>query len=108
MKKIISLTFLAAIIFLFYSCFKENHKIRFRNDYATTIFNAAAGSASFGSVPSGSVSDFQSISTGNFNISGTTNTGRQLTGSGAVSGKGTHKWTITISTSGHVGIEEDK
>jgi hypothetical protein len=108
MKKTITIALLVSLLTFFASCMKEDHSIRLRNDYPHQINNASAGSAQFGDVPSGSTSAYHHISTGSFNLNGTTNNGQQLTGSGTLSGKGKHKWTITISAGGQISFTEDK
>lgn len=108
MKKVFTIPLITGVIFTLFSCLKEKHTIRFKNDYAVTIINAGAGSARFGSVSVNTSSDYQSINTGNFTIYGSTSTGQLITGSGNISGKGSHKWTLTIDAAGQVGISEDK
>lgn len=108
MKKIIPLVLIATVILLFTSCLKENHKIRFQNNFSQTINNIVAGSAHIGTVGAGSTSGYFSINTGNFSISGSTPAGQQLTGSGSITGKGTHKWTLVLSGSGTLSLSLDK
>lgn len=108
MKRVFIIAFITAVIFTVSSCLKEKHQIRFKNDYAVTIINAGAGTARFGAVPVNKSSDYQSINTGTFTIYGSTSSGQLITGSGTVSGKGSHKWTLTIDAAGQVGITKDK
>ena len=108
MKKTFSRALIAAIVFTFFSCLKEDHKIRFKNNYSQVLYNVSAGSASFGTVVPGGVSGYQSVNAGNFTISGNTSTGQPLIGGGSVTGKGKHKWTLTLSAAGQVSIAEDK
>jgi len=107
MKKAIT-TGLLSILFLLTSCLKDNHSIRLKNDYPSQINKVVIGNAQIGDVASGTTSDYQPINTGNFSISGTTNSGQSLSGSGSVSGKGRHKWTITVSGGGQISFTEDK
>jgi hypothetical protein len=108
MKKIAqALTFIALLV-TFTGCLKEKHSVRFENNFSQRIDNVVIGNASFGSVNPGVTTEYKPINTGNFTISGTGANGGQLSGSGTISGKGTHKWTVTLSSSGGVSIAEDK
>lgn len=108
MKKILGIVLLVAITSFFTACLKENHSVRFQNNYSLTLYDVYVGTASLGTVGAGSVTGYQSINTGNFDITGTTSAGQKLSGSGSLSGKGKHKWTVTLSSSGTVSIAEDK
>jgi hypothetical protein len=108
MKKLISLASLSIFFLFFTSCFKEDHRIRFQNNFSLKINDVNAGNANLGSVNSGETTDYASIATGNFNITGTATNGNKLQGSGSVSGKGKHKWTIKLSSTGGLSISEDK
>lgn len=94
-------------IFIFSSCLKERHSVRLKNEYAYDVRNFTAGTANIGDVASGATSDYKSINTGNFTISGTTSNGQSVAGSGSISGKGTHKWTITLGANGTCSVKED-
>lgn len=106
MKKLIPALFLFAILLA--SCGKENHTIRFRNNYSQQINHVQVGSATIGDVQAGSTSDYHAINTGNFTISGTSTSGQALYGSGSISGKGKHKWTVTLTSAGLISMAEDK
>lgn len=108
MKNLILKIVAPLLIVFFTSCLKENHSVRLQNNYAYQVNNFVAGTASIGNVAAGSTSEYKSISTGNFNISGTTTNNQSISGSGSITGKGTHKWTITLSSAGQVTIKEDK
>jgi hypothetical protein len=107
MKRSLLSTLFVLMITLFGSCSKDENTIRFKNEYNLTIDNVQIGNAFFGSVSPGSITGYQSIEPGNFQISGKASNGAPLTGSGSISGKGTHKWTVTLRSSGSVGISED-
>jgi hypothetical protein len=77
-----------------------NHSLRVRNEYSTAL-TVRVGSLDFGKVSSGSTTDYKSIDPGTYTISG------DVTGSLTVKGNGTHKWTMTISSSGSCSIDED-
>jgi hypothetical protein len=106
MKKSLYLV-LAGFLFFATSCLKEDHTIRFRNNFRESILNVRLGNADIGTVGIGGVSSYKSITTGDFNISGNTSSGGTLSGSGSITGKGKHKWTVTLSSSGSITMEED-
>lgn len=108
MKRLLRIFLFAALLLPFTACVKENHQVRFRNYFRETITNVVIGSANIGTVPAGSTSGYKSINTGNFSISGQTQNSGPLTGSGTLSGKGKHKWTVTLSAQGTIAISEDK
>jgi len=108
MKTTIKSTLILLVMFLFSSCLKENHSIRMKNNFSEQLNNVRMGTAEIGSVPAGATSEYKSINTGDFTISGTTASGQNLSGSGTLSGKGKHKWTLTVDGSGQVKIVEDK
>ena len=98
---------LMAVVLLAGCSLEPNHSIRVKNQYAEAINNVMIGSVSYGTVGSGSTTNYKPVDEGTHNISGTTISGNPLTGSLSVSGKGTHKWTMTITSSGVVEIKED-
>jgi hypothetical protein len=104
MKKTIAL--IAVILIAFCGCRKENHYVRFDNNYHLSVENLRVGTAYFGTVDPGTITEYVSITSGNFSISGKVSNGAQLTGSGTVSGRGKHKWTITLGADGTIGMYE--
>ena len=108
MKKITQIFAFIALLVTFTSCLKEKHSVRFENNFSQRIDNLTIGNASFGSVNPGATTEYKPINTGNFSISGVSANGGQLSGTGTISGKGTHKWTVTLSSSGGISIAEDK
>jgi hypothetical protein len=108
MKKVIKPLLILTITFLFTACFKENHSVRLKNGYSSRINTITIGSAQIESVNPGETSGYKSINTGDFSISGTTSSGEQISGSGSISGKGKHKWTVTMNSSGSLNMTEDK
>jgi hypothetical protein len=106
-RTIVNLTQMILML-AFMSCMKEDHQVRLTNNFSRTINNVHIGTASLGSVGPGQTSGYQPIQTGNFSISGQTDNGQNLSGSGTISGKGKHKWTVTLSASGSVSMAEDK
>ena len=107
MKKTVYTLMIVFILLSFFSCLKENHSVRLRNNYSEQINGVTVGNAALGNIPAGSTSEYKAIHTGNFSISGVTVSGKPLNGSGTISGKGTHKWTITLNAYG-LTIVEDK
>jgi hypothetical protein len=63
-------------------------------------------STSYGSIAVGAVTDYKPVNEGSFGVSGSTVSGKPLSGSGSVSGSGTHKWTVTIHSSGLILVED--
>lgn len=106
MKKVVSVLFTATLLLLLSGCFKPDHSVRFSNKFSLEMTNVTIGNASIGTVAPGETSAYKSISTGNFNISGQSATGH-LEGSGTISGKGKHKWTVTLGADGKITMQED-
>jgi len=84
-----------------------NHSIRAKNKYYEAIFSLKAGTVNFGTVASGSTTSYFPIDEGSYTLSGNTVSGNPIQGSLSISGKGTHKWTMTIEASGTITIKED-
>jgi PBP1b-binding outer membrane lipoprotein LpoB len=103
----IVITILAIGLTLSSCSLEPDFSIRVKNEYAVTVNNLMIGSVSFGSVNSGSTTAYKPVDEGTHDISGTTSSSGVLTGTVSLTGKGTHKWTITILASGGVEIEED-
>ncbi|HYC28327.1 MAG TPA: hypothetical protein VEB42_05910 [Chitinophagaceae bacterium] len=89
------------------SC-KEDHSVRFRNSFSQGLTNVSVGPAYFATVKAGQTTEYKAIETGNFEIKGKTDNGQVLSGSGSISGKGKHKWTVILSAAGTVSMSEDK
>jgi hypothetical protein len=103
---IIALTF----AFFLSGCSKSmdtDHSIRIKNEYAETINNLKVGPANYGNVNSGSLTGYVHVTEGANVLSGSTPSGASISGTVTVSGKGTHKWTLTIQSTGTVIIKED-
>jgi hypothetical protein len=83
------------------SCLKTEHKIRVTNNYSTAL-KVVCGPADFGSVASGTTTEYKLIQEGNNTLSG------DITGSVVVDGAGKHNWTMTISSTGTFNFIEDK
>jgi len=107
MKKIlfVSLAF-ALIAFMFSSC-SADHSIRIKNSFSEAMSEVKINSTSYGSIAIGKTTGYKPVDEGSFTMSGSTTSGKPLTGSGSVKGNGTHKWTITITASGSCSIAED-
>lgn len=91
------------------SCSKTpNHSIRIENSYAAAMSDVKINSTSYGQIASGSKTGYKPVNEGTFSVSGSTVNGQALTGSGSVSGNGTHKWTMTITSTGTVTLKNDK
>jgi len=108
MKKIAGCAVAVLLILLSASCTKESHSIRFRNNYSEAVKNVVVGPVSFGTVLNGRVSDYEPIAAGNFSISGVTLSGANMYGAASITGKGTHKWTLLLSTTGKVWLQDDE
>ena len=107
MKKTIKSALIFSVIFIFNSCVKEHHFIRFRNNYNEQFNNITIGTANIGSVAPGATSDYKSINSGNSSIYGSSASGKSLTGSGSISGQGTHSWTMTLDRFGKISCIEE-
>ena len=81
--------------------------MRFKNDFNEIVQNVTAGNAYLGTVAPGKTSDYVPFAGSSFIISGMSVSGKQLNGTESVSGKGTHKWTITLKSDGTLGFSED-
>ncbi len=84
-----------------------DHSIRIKNEYAETINNLKVGPANYGNVISGSLTGYIHVNEGANIVSGSTSLGVVISGTVSVSGKGTHRWTLTIQSTGNVVINED-
>ena len=109
MKKLISIIAILLAGILFYGCKKDpDHYIRINNQYPESIDNVIVGTAAFGSVKSGTITVYKHINDGVSSLSGTTTSGTTVSGIVSISGDGTHRWTLTIFSTGGVTIAEDK
>ena len=86
--------------FFLSSCLKPNHSLRIKNEYSSSL-KVVVGPNDYGTISPGSTTEYKSIPEGSHNISG------GVVGSVSISGKGTHKWTITIGSGGTVSAKED-
>lgn len=109
MKKIISIVAILVAAIVFSACKKDpDHYIRINNQYPETIDNVIVGTAAFGSIQSGTLTVYKHINEGTSTLSGTSTSGAKLSGVVSISGNGTHRWTLGITSSGAVTIAEDK
>ena len=110
MKNILAKIFLVAIsATLLIGCIKApSHSMFVKNSYPVAMSDVKINNVSYGQIESGATTDYKPLDEGSFTISGTTVNGQPLTGGGSVSGKGIHKWTMTITSTGGVAFEEDK
>lgn len=109
MKSIITKFLVIAVsITLFTSCLsKPDHSIRIKNSYTQAMSDVKINSTSFGKIEIGATTDYKPVDDGDFTVTGTTVSGYPLNGTGSVSGKGKHKWTMTIGSDGKLDIAED-
>lgn len=101
MKKLLSLFSILLVSVMLFSCVKTEHSIRIANQYSTAL-RITIGPNNYGLVGSGSTTGYSTIPEGSHTISGDVN------GTVSVSGKGVHKWTLTITSAGTTSIKEDK
>lgn len=101
MKRSLCYAVLFLLCIVFSSCIKPKHSIRISNQYNRAL-NVNVGTDHFGLVTPGTTTSYQNIPEGSSQLSG------DLTGSVSVGGKGTHKWTLTITSGGSFTILEDK
>ncbi|MFW5877651.1 MAG: hypothetical protein ACOCUP_00920 [bacterium] len=98
-----------ALILVMSSCEKEaDHSIRIKNEIPETITGITIGSVSYGDVPTGSLTEYKPVEEGEHTLSGSSDSGGTLSGTVTVEGKGTHKWTLVITSSGDLEIHEDE
>ena len=107
MKTKLIIGILSASVLFFTSCLKADHSLRVKNSYSQPFTNVTVDGTSYGPISVGGTTDYKPLEEGDFTISGTTTTGSQLSGSGKVTGKGKHKWTMTITAAGGVSIVKD-
>lgn len=105
MKKNVLIGILSLLLFA--ACRKEKHSVRFVNEYSEAMIDLGTGQNSFGPLNPGGITAYQSIPSGTFSIYARTSN-QELKGTGLVSGKGTHKWTIIIEPQGTLSVNEDK
>ena len=84
-----------------------NHSVRINNQYPEDIYNMQIGEVSYGHVVSGDLTGYKPMEEGTHALSGTTASSMTITGTVSISGKGTHKWTMKITSSGGFEIRED-
>jgi hypothetical protein len=107
MKRTISVLLTFAVFLFLSSCSKDQYSVRFRNNFSETINNITVGSTVLGTVAPGQTSTYQPFGGHSFMISGMSVSGRALQGTESVSGKGIHKWTITLTSTGTFDFAED-
>ncbi|WP_317896578.1 hypothetical protein [Aurantibacillus circumpalustris] len=100
MKKLFSLLFISLIFVGLSSCVKTQHSIRITNNFSQAA-NVIVGAANFGLVSPGKTTSYQNIPEGSSKLGG------DLIGTVSVTGKGTVKWTLTITPSGTTDIKQD-
>jgi hypothetical protein len=94
--------------FFLSSCLKDpEHSIRVKNEYKERLLNLSVGSVNYGGVNPGATSGYKPVDEGSHTLSGTTTSSQTLTGTASVTGKGSHKWTMKILSSGGLEIKED-
>jgi len=101
MKKLLSILVAFTFFITLTSCLKTQHGVRINNQNIRAL-NVVVGSVDFGKVFTGVTTNYQNIPEGSSPLGG------DLTGSINVTGKGIHKWTLTITSSGGSNIVEDK
>ena len=87
---------------------EPNFSIRITNNYSETVNNVMVGTVSFGSISPSTTTSYRSIEAGDHTLSGTTPSGGNLSGTVTLSGNGTHKWTMTITSSGSLSLSLDQ
>jgi len=109
MKKAVTVFLaLAFVVSILSSCSLEpQHSIRIKNSYSKTLNNVKINSTYLGTLEPGASTDYKPVNEGTFAFSGTVN-GLAFTGGGSATGKGKHKWTVTINQSFQIVCEENK
>ena len=105
MKKLI---LLVVIGMLFIGCAKDpDHYLRVTNSDSLPINDLKIGALNYGDISGGSTTSYKYITEGTHDISGSIGF-TTLGGSFSVTGNGTHNWTLTLNSSGSIGLVEDK
>jgi hypothetical protein len=105
-KKLLAFTF---VMVFFSSCLKDpNHSVRVKNQTGAVLVNVKIGNANFSRIEVGASSSYQPLDEGDFSVSGTSQNGGIIEGTGKVKGRGTHRWTLTVPANGLLSFIEDK
>ena len=115
MKKSVKFLLFFATILIVISCRKNDHYVRFQNNYNLQVNSVAVGVAQLGDIAPHTGSAYKRINYGEFAISGsiaptgTNTTGSMLTGSGSIDDKyGIHKYTVILGVDGRISFSQDK
>ncbi len=104
-QKIIISTFLVFIA-LSIKCSKSDFSIRIKNQYQEQL-NVMVGTVKFFDILSGQTTAYKPIDKGQFNVVGGTSSGKSIWSSIKLDGSGTHKWTVTIESTGELTLNRD-
>lgn len=99
MKKI-KLLLIGAFVIALSSCLKPDHSLRIENQNSRAL-KVTVNSNNYGLVTPGTMTPYQDIPEGPLQYGG------DIQGSAEVSGKGKHKWTMTITADGKINVTED-
>ena len=100
--------FIVFFIILFTSCLKKpNHTIRIQNHYIVAISDIKINTTSYGRIEKDGITKYIHVEEGDFLIKGTMDNGSPLLGRGYVTGKGDHKWTLTLCHNGKLTFSDD-
>jgi hypothetical protein len=106
MKRAIIASFTAALLAA--GCTKEDHAIRVKNDFTAPFTEMGVGEVFFSNIDVGTTTEYKPIVTGDFRVGGKTSSNYVLTGSGKINGTGKHRWTLTVTNTGDLTLEENK
>lgn len=101
------LIYITLTLFLFISCAKPDHKVRFKNDFTEVVTSIAVGDATYDNIQIGVTTEYKPVKKGNLSVYGKTSSGI-IAGSGKIRGWGKHNWTATLDASGKLTLKEDK
>ncbi len=108
MRTFTSLFLILVFSIIFTGCeLGPDHSIRIKNSYPYSASNVKIGSVSYGTINTGSTTGYQPVDDGNHDFSCITSNSMSITGTVSISGNGTHKWTLTIGSTGQLSIKED-
>ena len=105
--RLFTLPFTVALLLVFTSCAKDEHQVRFDNQFELQINNVTIGSDGFGDIPPGQSSTYKELPQGQLTITGQSNKG-YITGTAHISGKGEHQWTVRLLTDQSIILVKDK
>lgn len=108
MKNFKTIFFVILIPFFLEGCtFRPDHSIRVKNEHEEALIDLYVGTAFYGLVDPGVITDYIPVDDGTCGYYFTTYYDGPQSGTVTIKGWGKHKWTLTIGGPGGSKIEED-